>query len=90
VRLSEDKISHLAHLLLEGALRDGLVATSDRMKALNLTKEVLNRYARLDEEIDADVRKKLASYSRGVGEGSREWDVLYRKHFDEEMKKRWR
>jgi hypothetical protein len=33
------------------------------------------------------VRAKLASYSRGIVEGSSEWDVLYRKTFEEEMRK---
>ena len=37
--------------------------------------------------IDRKVKAKLGSYSRGVIEGSPEWDVLYRKTFDEEMRK---
>ena len=90
MRLSDDKISHLAHLLLDGAARGGLIVELDRMKALNHTKSILTHYCRLDEEVDEAVRKKLATYSRNILEGSREWDVMYRKHFDEEMKKRWR
>lgn len=44
----------------------------------------------MDDEVDQIVRKKLASYGRNMPEGSREWDVMYKKHFTEEMKKRWR
>jgi hypothetical protein len=40
-----------------------------------------------DQEIDRKVKAKLASYSRGIIEGSNEWDVLYRKTFEEEMRK---
>ncbi len=40
-----------------------------------------------EAEIDQKVRVKLASYSRGIVEGSPEWDVLYRKTFDEETRK---
>jgi hypothetical protein len=90
VRLSADQVSHISNLLVHGAGKEGLVQYSDLSRILKLTKETLTHYVKMDEEIDAVVRKKIASYSRGIPEGSREWDVLYRKHFDEEMKKRWR
>jgi hypothetical protein len=90
MRLSEDKISHISHLLIDGTHRDGLVEFEDRAKLLKVTKEILTRYCRLDDEVDRSVRTKLSTYSRHITEGSREWDVMYRKHFEEEMKKRWR
>jgi hypothetical protein len=34
------------------------------------------------------VRRTLASYSRKIVEGSREWDVMYQKLYDEEFAKR--
>jgi len=34
------------------------------------------------------VRQKLNSYSRPIPEGSREWDVMYQKFYDEEFDKR--
>jgi hypothetical protein len=40
-----------------------------------------------EAEIDQKVKAKLASYSRGIVEGSAEWDVLYRKTFEEEVRK---
>jgi hypothetical protein len=40
-----------------------------------------------EQDIDRKVRAKLASYSRGIVEGSAEWDVLYRKTFEEETRK---
>jgi hypothetical protein len=45
-----------------------------------------------EEELAGDhagrkVKAKLASYSRGIVEGSAEWDVLYRKTFEEEARK---
>ena len=90
MRLSEDKISHLSHLLTDGVSKTGLVEFSDNLAALKTTKEILAKYSRLEDEVDALVRKKLHSYARNIVEGSREWDVLYRKHFDEEILKRWR
>jgi len=38
-----------------------------------------------DEAIDALVRRKLESQKRVIVEGSDEWDVLYRKYFEEEV-----
>ena len=89
MKLSEDKISHLSHLLKETVVSQNLGSIGDVNRFLGLTKTVLTDYCRLEEEVDDLVRKKLSSYSRGVMEGSREWDVLYQKHFDDEMKKRW-
>jgi hypothetical protein len=33
------------------------------------------------------VRRKIQSLSRQVPVGSREWDILYRKYHEEEMRK---
>jgi hypothetical protein len=90
VRLNEDKVSHISHLLTEGAAREGLLKTADQARLLKVTKQVLTHYCRLEDEVDQWVRKKLASYGRSMPEGSREWDVLYKKHFSEEMRKRWK
>jgi len=34
------------------------------------------------------VRRTLYSYARKIVEGSREWDVMYQKLYDEELAKR--
>ena len=43
---------------------------------------------RIEDEIDTFVRQKIAKLSRRVPEGSREWEILYRKYFEEETAKR--
>jgi hypothetical protein len=40
---------------------------------------------RTDEAIDALVRKKIESQKRTILEGSDEWEVLYRKYYEEEV-----
>ncbi|MEZ4704348.1 MAG: DUF507 family protein [Bdellovibrionota bacterium] len=89
MRLSEEKISHIAHLLCEQPVHDSTMTVSDPGRILKITKEILTAYCTLDLEVDLVVRKKIASYSRQILEGTREWDVMYRKHFEEEMLKRW-
>jgi hypothetical protein len=45
---------------------------------------------KVGEEMDEKVRRKIASLSRHVAEGSPEWDTLYASYFREEEVKRGR
>jgi uncharacterized protein len=91
VLLSDDKISHLAHLILKGLNQDGRAKfVVDEDKVLREIKRVMIDEVKAEEEIDLAVRNKLLSYSRPIYEGSPEWEVLYQKFFVEEHKKRTR
>lgn len=86
--LSEDKISHLSHVIANEVKRHvGVKVTGDEERVLKAVKRVLADELAQEGEIDRKVRAKLASYSRGIVEGSTEWDVLYRKTFEEETRK---
>jgi len=86
--LSEDKVSHLAHVILNEVTRNQAVQMrGDVGRVLKEIKRVLAAELMQEEEIDRKVRAKLASYSRGLVEGSREWEVLYHKTFEEEARK---
>jgi hypothetical protein len=86
--LSDDKVSHLSHILLGTVKNSSLVRIkSEESKVLREIKRVLAVELAQEDEIDRKVRAKLASYSRGIVEGSPEWDVLYRKTFEEELRK---
>lgn len=87
--LSDEKVSHLSHVILN-SLKKGSVAKlkGDETLALREIKRVLAAELAQEEEVDRAVRARLASYSRHIVEGSQEWDVLYRKTFEEENRKR--
>jgi hypothetical protein len=86
--LSEDKVSHLSHVILQAVKNSPLVEVkNDDGRILKDIKRVLASELAQEEEIDRKVRAKLGSYSRGIVEGSPEWDVLYRKTFEEETRK---
>lgn len=87
--LSEDKASHLAHVILT-TIKEyaGVRVKSDDARLLKEIKRVLAAELVQEQEIDRKVKAKLASYSRGIIEGSNEGDVLYRKAFEEETRKR--
>jgi len=40
-----------------------------------------------EAKIDAAARQKIESQRRTILEGSQEWDILYRKYYNEEVKK---
>jgi hypothetical protein len=89
--LSEDKISHLSHVLLKGLLAKGLAEPAEEESKVRAEiKRTIISELKIGEEIDSAVRKKLQSFSKKMVEGSPEWEILYRKFFREEEIKRGR
>jgi hypothetical protein len=86
-RLSESRISHLAHLVLDGLREAKLAEFPSEGRALTETKQVLHDYFQGEDQIDDIVRQKIMSLSRQVPQGSREWDILYRQYHEEELRK---
>ena len=86
--LSEDKANHLAHVILKTVKKYvGAKVIGNDERVLKAIKQVLTAELMQEQEIDRTVKAKLASYSRGIVEGSAEWDILYRKTFEEETRK---
>lgn len=89
--LSDEKITHLSHVLLKGLLDKNLIKLTDSEAAVRKTiKRTVSAELKLGEDIDATVRKKLASYQKKMVEGSPEWEVLYKKFYREEENKKGR
>lgn len=87
--LSDDKISHLSHVILSSLKRQSTVRLKqDETQVLREIKRVLAAELAQEDDVERAVRARLASYSRQIQEGSQEWDVLYRKTFEEESRKR--
>jgi hypothetical protein len=51
-------------------------------------KKIISQELQLEDEIDQFTRNTIASFSRRIPEGSKEWEIVYRRVFSEEMKKR--
>jgi hypothetical protein len=86
-RLTESRISHLAHLIIDGVWKNDLADFPNEARALAETKRVLDEFFGGEDRLDDIVRQKIQSLSRRVAPGSREWDVLYRKYYEEELRK---
>jgi uncharacterized protein len=85
VRLSREKILRLSHLILHYIESDeGVDYFDEPQHVRQQVVRIIEGEMRADEAIDGLVRRKLESLKRGVPEGSAEWDVLYRKYYEEE------
>jgi hypothetical protein len=87
--LSREKINHLSQLLVQRLER--LPGVTLQAPANTIRLEIVrafNEALKLEETIDTAVRRTLNSYARKIVEGSREWDVMYQKLYDEEFAKR--
>jgi hypothetical protein len=91
VRLSNEKISHLTHVVLKGLLEKGIIQTLvEEGEIRREMRRVIVRELKIAEDIDSLVTDKIQSYSRRIPEGSPEWEILYQKFFNEEASKKGR
>ncbi len=90
MRMSRERIFYLADLIVkELSSTPGVqVKAPDELRPEII--RALSEESKLEESIDTEVRKTLASYSRPLPEGSREWEILYQKTREEVFKKRFR
>ena len=87
MRISREKVNKLAH-----AVADTLAETDsvDFIEDRNTIRQEARRVLELlmaELKIDAAARLKIASQRKIIMEGSQEWDILYRKYYNEEVKK---
>lgn len=84
--LSDSRITALARSSLRAIAVEGKIV--NERGALIESKRILSSYFQQGNAIDAAVRRKIHSLSRKVAPGSTEWDILYRRYFEEEARKR--
>ncbi len=88
MRVSRDKSNKVAHVVTDAlAEMDEVEFLEDRntirLEVRRVLEELLNQEARIDQA----ARTKIESQKRTILEGSQEWDILYRKYYNEEVKK---
>jgi hypothetical protein len=90
MRMSRERIFSLADRIVKelGTTVGVNVKAPDDLRSEVV--RALTEESKLAESIDGEVRKILASYSRPMPEGSREWEVLYEKTREEVFRKRFR
>lgn len=86
--LSEDRQTHWAHLLTDFVYNEDLVDFNDDDQAIRAAKRAVIEFVKEEADLDQKARTKVTSLKRGVVEGSPEWDILYRKYYEEERNRR--
>lgn len=88
MNLSEDRINHLSHLILNALKSKAGAKFADEAKFLGGIKRSFHDFEALIDTLDGKIRQKIGTLKRNVPEGSREWDLLYRQYLDEELGKK--
>ena len=88
MRLSRDKVNKLAHTIADAlAGIDAVDFVEDRNTIRMEVRRLLEELLKAEELIDKAARQKIENQRRTIMEGSQEWDILYRKYYNEEVKK---
>jgi hypothetical protein len=88
VRISRDKLNKLAHTVADALAEvpecDFL---EDRNTIRQEARKALEKLLLEETKLDAAARQKISSQRKIIVEGSQEWDILYRKYYNDEVKK---
>ena len=88
MRVTPDKLNKLAHTVAD-TLAD--VPECDFLEDRNTIRQearkILTKLLMEETKLDAAARFKISSQRKIIVEGSQEWDILYRKYYNDEVKK---
>jgi hypothetical protein len=88
LRISRDKLNKLAHTVADTLAEipecDFL---EDRNTIRQEARKALEKLLLEETKLDNAARQKIASQRKIIVEGSQEWDILYRKYYNDEVKK---
>jgi hypothetical protein len=88
MRISRDKLNKLAHTVADTLAEvDAVGFLEDRNTIRQEARKELEALMTEEARIDAAARAKIASQRKIILEGSQEWDILYRKYYNEEVRK---
>ena len=87
-RLSREKTNFLARLILDSLFENDQIEflyepNEIRLSVVKSIEEELKLY----DLIDKKAIEKIQSQKKSIEEGSREWEILYRKYYNEEISK---
>ena len=88
MRISRDKLNKLAHTVADTLAEiDEVDFLEDRNTIRQEARKVLEKLLTDETKTDAAARQKISSQRKIIVEGSQEWDILYRKYYNDEVKK---
>ena len=86
--ISEEKMSHILHLMLDGLEKGGLASFSDKERALREGRKVCNLYLTHVSGAQDAAKQRIQSQKNAPAEQTPQWEILYQKYLEEELQKR--
>ena len=87
-RLSREKINSLARQILDSLFENDEVEFLFEPNEIRLSVvKTLEEELQLYDLIDKKAIEKIQSQKKAIEEGSREWEILYRKYYNDEISK---
>ena len=88
MRISREKMNKVAHAVADTlATIEDVEFLEDRNSIRVETRNILEKLLMEEAKIDAAARQKIESQRRTILEGSQEWDILYRKYYNDEVRR---
>jgi len=88
MKLSRDKINDLSHKM--AAMLRRAPRVKFKMEWNDVRLEIVKGFTQIlvaEDQIDHAARTKIRSQKRDIPEGSEEWDLLFRRYYDDEMRR---
>lgn len=86
--ISEEKMAHVINLMLNGLEKDKFVVFTDKGEAQREAKKVGFQFINDLNQVAENARLRITSQKNHPPEFSPQWDVLYKKYYEEELKKK--
>lgn len=86
--INEEKMTHILNLMVEALAKQGYVEFPDRGRALLEGKKICLLFVKDLQSVGDTALKKVRSQKNAPPEGSPQWETLYNKYFEEEMRKK--
>ena len=88
MRISPDKLNKLAHTVADTLAEiDAVGFMEDRNTIRQEARNALENLLMEEARIDTAARLKIANQRKIILEGSQEWEILYRKYYNDEVRK---
>ena len=88
MRINRDKLNKLAHTVADTLAEiDEVGFMEDRNTIRQEARKALENLLTEEAKIDTAARLKIANQRKIIMEGSQEWEILYRKYYNDEVRK---
>jgi hypothetical protein len=88
MRISRDKLNKLAHTVADTLAEiDAVGFLEERNLIRQEARKELENLLEQEAKIDVAARLKISNQRKIIQEGSQEWEILYRKYYNDEVRK---